>query len=129
MRKLMSGLVLAIALALPGVASAAGEHDGADLALECGDFATALDLYRAAGEAGDVSAQVTLGYMFWYGEDQYGSAVHGDLNTAVEWFDRAADQGDPVAAAMIYQIFGGDGPWNRAHAFAATVTAQQSFTY
>jgi TPR repeat protein len=104
MRNLVSTLALAAALALPGVAGAA-ELAAAEAALEAGNYSEAVTLYRAAGEAGDPRAQVTLGFMFLYGEAHYGSAVQADLNTSLVWFARAADQGNAVATSMLTSLF------------------------
>jgi TPR repeat protein len=103
MRKLISALALAGALALPAIATA--DTTDAELALASGDYAQALKLYRAAGEEGDPSAQVVLGFMYWYGEEHYGQAVHADVNTAVDWFARAAEQGNMAAASMLTIMF------------------------
>ena len=103
MRKLISALALAATLALPAIARA--DTTAAEGALAIGDYAEALKLYREAGEAGDPSAQVVLGFMYWYGEAHYGKAVHADVNTAVDWFARAAEQGNMVAASMLTIIF------------------------
>jgi TPR repeat protein len=104
MRNLISTLALAAALALPGVAGAA-DLVAAETALEEGNYEAAVKLYRAAGEAGDPRAQVTLGFMFLYGEAHYGSAVQADVNTSLAWFARAADQGNPVATSMLISLF------------------------
>lgn len=104
MRKLISAVALAAALAHSAVA-AAGDREAAELALERGDYATAAALYQTAGKAGDPRAQVTLGFMYWYGEARYGHAVQGDMNTALDWFARAADQGNVVGSSMLGLLF------------------------
>jgi len=103
MRKLISALALAGVLALPAIATA--DTTEAEGALVSGDYVQALKLYREAGEAGDPSAQVVLGFMYWYGEEHYGPDVHADVNSAVDWFARAAEQGNMVAASMLTIIF------------------------
>jgi TPR repeat protein len=105
MRKLISSLVLAAAVAVPGVAAAGNEFDEAQVAHERGEYGRAVQLYQVAAEAGDARAEVTLGYMFWYGQERYGVAVQGDVGTAVDWFARAADHGNAVGSVMLSLMF------------------------
>jgi TPR repeat protein len=105
MRKLISALLLVVALALPGIAAACDEHASADAALEAGDYAAALKLYHAAAVAGDVRAQEELGFMYWYGEEVYGPAVQSDPAAAFEWFARAAGQGSVIGSTMLAVLF------------------------
>lgn len=126
MRTLFSTLVLATALALPGAALADADLGAAEAALERGAYGTALTLYRTAADAGDARAQVTLGYMYLYGEEQYGSAVHADIETALLYFARAAAQGDAVAVSMLSLLFRDDIPATASTPFAAVTPATSS---
>ena len=54
---------------------------------------TTLELLQQRAEAGDATAQTFLGMAY-----QYGCAVSPDPEKALEWFGKAADQGDEFAA-------------------------------
>ncbi len=65
------------------------------------DYATALRLWRAEAEKGDVQAMVNVGEMH-----AYGLGVPEDFAEAVRWFRRAADAGDAVgqfSLAFMYE--------------------------
>jgi TPR repeat protein len=119
MRTLFSTLVLATALTLPGVALAEADLGAAEAALQKGAYGTALNLYRTAADTGDARAQVTLGYMYLYGEAQYGPAVQGDTETALGYFASAAAQGNAVAISMLSLLFRDDIPAMASPALAA----------
>ena len=51
-----------------------------------------LATIRTAGHAGDLSAQFTLGWIYEHGAD-----VPQDYREAIDWYRRAASQGEPEA--------------------------------
>ena len=61
----------------------------------CVAYAAAIPFFRAAAERDHLGAQVTLGTMYANGQ---GAGV--DLDKAIHWMSRAADQGDERAAHM-----------------------------
>src|SRR6056297_380006 len=54
-----------------------------------------LERIRRSAEAGNSSAQIELGKIYFNGDDQRG--IDKDLEKAAEWFRRAAEQGNPSA--------------------------------
>ncbi len=55
------------------------------------DIPKGLDLLHQAAEQGDAGSMVTLGYAYWKGE-----TAAKDLETALYWYERAADAGAGV---------------------------------
>jgi TPR repeat protein len=86
----LAGLAQAV-----GLASPAPNADAAYDAYQNGDYAAALRLAGPPAAGGDARAQATLGLLYYRGH-----SVPLDLNEAVKWFRRAADQRD--AAAQFY---------------------------
>ena len=86
----LAGLAQAVGLANP-----APNADAAYAAYQHGDYATVLRLAGPLAANGDARAQSMLGLVYYRGR-----GVPQDLNEAVEWFRRAADQRD--AAAQFY---------------------------
>jgi hypothetical protein len=66
--------------------------DQAVRANEQKDYAQAIKLYVFAAERGNASAQFRLGEMYYQGR-----GVIKDLQTAIDWFDKAARQGHSAA--------------------------------
>ena len=58
-------------------------------AYEQGDYKAALDIWQAVASKGHVGAQFNLGLMY----DQ-GAGVGQDYRKAVEWYRKAAEQGN-----------------------------------
>jgi uncharacterized protein len=100
--KLQIRAVLKAALVVTAlVATAAGPACAdplmdANAAVARGDFATAVPLYRALAEKGNVAAQKQLGYLY-----EIGAGVERDWLKAAEWYGKAADAGDDGAAAAL----------------------------
>ncbi|MGI9463633.1 MAG: tetratricopeptide repeat protein [Aestuariivirgaceae bacterium] len=102
-RKFNNGVVLmlkpvlmAVFLVLqPGLA-AAGPYEDGQAAYESGDYPKALKLYTEAAEAGNVDAQLLLGFLNFSGD-----GVAQDYATALKWFLRAAAQGDARSQAQL----------------------------
>jgi len=88
----MSAAALALACASlswsPG--ARADDLEDAVLALQSGDYASALALYRPLAAGGHAQAQAALGWLYFHGR-----GVPRDVPEAERWFDRAAAQGDP----------------------------------
>jgi len=87
--------------------SFAGPYEDADQAVDKGDYATALRLYRPLADRGDSRAQYAIGRMYAKGQ-----GVPQDAVEANNWFNRARDQakalaaynhGDFATAATIFQ--------------------------
>jgi uncharacterized protein len=90
MRLLKLLLVLFVcAAAVPAVAE---PFEDAKAAYNSGDYATALRLYRALADAGDLRAQNNLGRMY-----EQGQGVPQDNAMAVSWYRKAAEQGQATA--------------------------------
>ena len=83
----LDGLTQAI-----GLASPTPSEDAAYAAYQNGDYAAALRLVGPLAARGEARAQSLLG-LFYY----RGRGVPVDLNEAVKWFRRAADQRDATA--------------------------------
>src|SRR6267378_2497770 len=61
---------------------------------------TALQLLRTSAELGYLPAQTVLGYFY-----DTGSIVAAEPGQAVEWYRKAADQGDPLAAWLLGRLY------------------------
>jgi TPR repeat protein len=103
MRKLIPTLTLVAALALPTVGLTADLQAAGD-AIEQGDYATAMELYRDAAAEGDMLAAEALGVMHWYGEALFGPTTPVNTAAALLWFTRAAAQGSEYGKYMITVI-------------------------
>jgi len=78
-------LSLTLACARP---AAAGPHEDADVAYARGDYAAALQIYRALAAQGLAPAQFNLGVMH-----DFGQGAERDPAAAVRWYRTAAAQG------------------------------------
>lgn len=92
---LKRALIAAILLTTP-CAVIAGPYEDGQAAYSSGDYAKALELYTQAAEAGQVDAQLLLGFLHFNGD-----GVAQNYNTSVKWFTRAARQGDPRSQAQL----------------------------
>jgi hypothetical protein len=83
-------------------------------AYQRGDYATAVQLWRAEVEAGDSNVQYDLGLAYLNGK-----GVAQDDTQAAEWFQKAADQGHPGAQFSLGEQYAdGDGvPQNNTQAY------------
>lgn len=88
MHRVISAISLAAWLAVFPFLAAAGTLNDGQSALDRGDYATALRLFRPLAEQGDASAQHHLGIMY-----RQGWGVPRDYAEAAKWCRRAAEQG------------------------------------
>ena len=56
-------------------------------------------------EAGDAEAQVTLGWMYYAGEDYAGKEVPKDFVESAKWYRRAAEQGNAEAQSALGELY------------------------
>jgi TPR repeat protein len=77
---------------------------GAD-AYERGDYATALAEWKPLAEDGNALAQFNLALLY-----HYGLGVERDMELALEWYEKAAQQNQPDAQVAIGDLFK-DGLW------------------
>ncbi len=64
------------------------------------DYTRALEIYTAAGEAGDAAAQARVGYIY-----QNALGVPADYALAMEWNNRAAQQGNAQGQEQIGYLY------------------------
>ena len=69
-----------------------------------GDYETALKLYRAAAEQGDIMAQFTLGQVY-HRPEKYMKGVTKDDKEAVKWYRLAAEQGEDIAQFNLGRMY------------------------
>ena len=74
-------------------------------AYEAGDYETALKIYRAAAEQGDIMSQFTLGGLYTSPGKFRRHGVTQDYKEAAKWFRLAAEQGEDIAQFMLGQIY------------------------
>ena len=70
----------------------AGDYEDGMAAGRKGDFKTAVEKFKLAGEQGHPMAQFTLGLLYGAGR-----GVTQDKKESVKWYRRAAEQGHAVA--------------------------------
>lgn len=80
-----------MALAIFGTAAADAFNDGVS-AYQRGDYATAIRLFRALADQGNVLAQIGLGDIY-----RHGQGVPQDDALAASWYRKAAEQGNAAA--------------------------------
>jgi cell division septation protein DedD len=98
MRFFASHLMAAAAAAALALAAGAAQADvktGVD-AWQRGDFAAAVAEWRPLADQGDSDAQYNLGQAY-----KMGRGVPADLHIAQTWYEKAAQQGHPQAAANL----------------------------
>lgn len=78
------------------------------------DKEKAAELYREAGENGDVTAQYTLGYMY-----DKGDGIEKDRDVAICWYEKAAENGHEAAGNRLNILKGSRAAENAAPAEAA----------
>ncbi len=96
-------------------------------ALDRGDYATALRIFRQLADQGDAFAQTNLGIMY-----EEGQGVTQDYETAVRWYRKAADQGSALAQTNLGLMYSKG--QSVAQDYAATVrwyrkAADQGYAY
>ena len=77
---------------IPCAPTAAGDPSAGYNAQSCGDYATALRIFRPQAEQGDPNAQLMLGRMY-----ENGQGVAQSYSEAMQWYRKAADQGNAGA--------------------------------
>ena len=92
-------VLVAIGLCASATFCWAGRAEGV-LALQRGDYATALREFRLLAEQGDTIALSLLGYMYHTGQ-----GVPQDNAQAAQWYRRAADQGDAGAQMILGHMY------------------------
>jgi uncharacterized protein len=85
-------VILAAVLSLAFTTVAAQDFQKGLAAYQAGDYATTLQEWIPAAEAGDAVAQYNLGIMYYNGK-----GVPQDYAEAVKWYRLTADQGDADA--------------------------------
>lgn len=98
----------AAALALAAGMAQADVKTGVD-AWQRGDFAAAVAEWRPLADQGDADAQYNLGQAY-----KMGRGVPSDLRIAQTWYEKAAQQGHPQAAANLGLILFQSGERQRA---------------
>jgi cell division septation protein DedD len=98
----------AAALALTAGPARADVKTGVD-AWQRGDFAAAVAEWRPLADRGDPDAQYNLGQAY-----KLGRGVPADLRIAQTWYEKAAQQGHPQAAANLGLILFQNGEKQRA---------------
>jgi TPR repeat protein len=98
-------IVFITAILLSVGAASAGDYDEGATAYNHGDFATAKRLWLPLAEQGDAKAQTGLAIMYFLGQ-----GVTMNLAAAMDWSQKAAEQGSPVAQYLLGQIY--QHPWD-----------------
>jgi hypothetical protein len=81
--------------------SVSADYQAGFEAYEAGDYATALKIYRAAAEQGDIMAQFTLGQIYTRPGKYKKHGVTKDYKEAVKWRLLAAEQGEDIVQFML----------------------------
>jgi TPR repeat protein len=89
-------VALGFAAAFAPASAQAGPYEDGLAAVERGDYATALQLWRPLAEQGVADAQYKLGVMY-----DTGQGVPQDYAEAVKWYRMAAEQGEAYAQANL----------------------------
>lgn len=92
-------LAVCILLFVVGI-SARADFDAGFAAYDQGDYATALEHWLPLAEAGDGAAQNWLGRMY-----AFGKGVPRDVEQAMIWFRRSADQGHAEGQWSLGKIY------------------------
>ena len=99
-RILVGGLLVASALGLSNIPLALADFDSGFAAYGKGDFATALQQWHPAAEAGDPHAQHMLGFLYARGE-----GVPIMPTETIKWWRRAAEQSHPPAQMSLGVLY------------------------
>jgi TPR repeat protein len=94
----VGGLILA-ALFLGGAGAVAGPWEDGMAAYNRGDYAPAIQVFRAMAQQGNAKAQAALGVMY-----RRGQGVSRNPARAFVWFSSAAAKGDAKAKAELHQV-------------------------
>ena len=96
MNSILRAAALSIVVAVSGSMVAAQDWDKGKAAYQAGDYATALEEWRALAEKGAAAAQYLVGTMY-----DFGRGVPEDDAEAVRWYRLAAEQGDAYAQYLV----------------------------
>ena len=88
-------LVLIFGLAF-GTAVQAGPFEDGTVALKQGEYAAALKLFREAGKAGHVEAQLSMAALY-----DGGNGVATNPRAAARWYKMAAENGSTTAMVIL----------------------------
>lgn len=103
-RSLGEAAAIMLVAACPVLSAYAGFDEGM-AAYERGDYAAALEEWRALAEEGHPAAQFWVGHMY-----RTGLTVEKDMEEAIRWFRRAAKQQEPMAEYILGVLYyQGDG--------------------
>ena len=97
-------VLLALFLACTACLACAEENTGAlvdrgNEAFNADDYATALELYTKAADAGNTRAITNLGRMY-----EYGLGVEQSYEKAIKYYKKASEMGQPAAGNRILVI-------------------------
>lgn len=112
MKTFCAGLLILL-LALAGCAPNRAKNNE-DMALNTGDYKTALTQYQAEAVQGNAAAEMKLGYMYSQGKGVVADPVEG-----LRWYQKAADDGNPSAIQYMaaYYMVPHDGQIDYASSF------------
>ena len=97
-------LILIIGLAF-GTSAKAGPYEDGAVALQQGNYAAALKLFREAGKAGHVEAQLGLAALY-----DKGNGVAVNPRAAARWYKMAAENGSTAAMVILgHRYYDGQG--------------------
>ncbi len=117
---LTAGLVLLFSLVC-GTAQAT-TNEQALKAYRQGDFATAITIWRDLAKQGNANAQYRLGTMYLHG-----NGIKSNTDTALQWFEKAAQQGHVKAALDLGVELGfSQQRWGEARPWLEKAAAQGS---
>ncbi len=92
-------LALVLLFGVTGVVMAEDFEAGKD-AFNQRDYATALENFRKAAEAGNAKAQNWLAWMYYYGK-----GVPQNNQEAVRWYVKAAEAGHTIAQVSLGKMY------------------------
>ncbi len=92
--------ILLACLILVASTSAVADMATAQAAVRKGDYAAAVKEYTAMANAGNISAQLVLGALY-----NKGGLIPRDDKVAAQWFQKAADQGNPEAQYQLGTLY------------------------
>lgn len=104
-RTMLAAVFFAALLAMPAVAQPGGDFAAGVKAYEAGDYAAAAAAWTPLAEGGDVAAMRNLGHLY-----RWGQGVTQNVDTAMDWYRRAAEAGFDRAQTNLAAIYlQGDG--------------------
>jgi TPR repeat protein len=101
-------LLGAACAAAPGKAMADSYEEGR-AALLRGDYATAWTIWKRSAGRGEAGGENGMGILY-----NFGDGVPQDIDKAIQWYQRAVDQGFPKAEYNLGMIYESD-QWGRAN--------------